>query len=104
MIFERLYHKLVTMRRSVSGVEKFFIDWSSHQIREKHGDCVTPDPEHRVGIQQTIAKKTVCKKYKESLGLGAKTLFLCRGGALPEGVLKFLSGFDIVVHSAYGHT
>ena len=104
MIFERLFHKLITLRRSKSGVQKFFIDWSNHQVREKHGDCVTPDMERRGGIQSSIAKNTVCKKYKESLGLGPKTIFICRGGSLPEGILQFLSGFDIVVHSAYGQS
>ena len=104
VIFERLFHKLITLRRSKSGVQKFFIDWSNHQVREKHGDCVTPDMERRGGIQSSIAKNTVCKKYKESLGLGPKTIFICRGGSLPEGILQFLSGFDIVVHSAYGQS
>lgn len=92
------------MRRSVSGVQKFFIDWSNHQIRERHGDCVTPEVERRGGIQQAIAKNTVAKKYKESLGLGSKTIFLCRGGSLPEEILQFLSGFDIIVHSVYGQS
>jgi len=104
VIFERIFHKLVTMRRSVSGLQKFFIDWSSHQVREKHGDCVTPDVERRVGVQSAIAKNTVCKKYKEALGVGPKTIFICRGGALPDRVLQFLSGFDIVVHPAYGQS
>lgn len=104
VIFERIFHKLVSMRRSVSGVEKFFIDWSNHRIREQHGDCVTPDLERRSGIGQAIAKNTVAKKYKESLGLGPKTIFLCRGGSLTEGILQFLSGFDIVIHSMYGQS
>ena len=104
VIFERIFHKLVMMRKSVSGLQKFFIDWSSHQVREKHGDCVTPDVERRVGVQSAIAKNTVCKKYKEALGVGPKTIFVCRGGALPDRVLQFLSGFDIVVHPAYGQS
>ena len=104
VIFERLYHRLITLRRGASSAQKFFIDWSNHQVREKHGDCVTPDMERRGGIQTAIAKNTVCKKYKESLGLGPKTIFICRGGSMPEGVLQFLSGFDIVIHSAYGQS
>ena len=53
------------MRQDSSGVEKFFIDWSNMQIREKHGECVTPEPERKIGnIPQTIAKNTVCKKFK----------------------------------------
>jgi len=49
----------------MSGFKKFFVDWSNSQIREKHGDCVTPHPERRLGnIPQAIAKNTICKKYK----------------------------------------
>jgi len=65
VIFERIYHKLKNVRRSMSGFKKFFVDWSNSQIREKHGDCVTPHPERRLGnIPQAIAKNTICKKYK----------------------------------------
>ena len=64
-IYEKIYHRLVNMRQDSSGVEKFLIDWSSMQIREKHGECVTPEPERKIGnIPQTIAKNTVCKKVK----------------------------------------
>jgi hypothetical protein len=30
--------------------------------------------------------------FQESLGLGPKTLFLCRGGRLQERLLRYLSG------------
>lgn len=64
-IYEKIYHRLFNMRQDSSGVEKFFIDWSNMQIREKHGECVTPEPERKIGnIPQTIAKNTVCKKFK----------------------------------------
>ena len=65
MMYEKIYHRLVTMRQDSSGLEKFFIDWSNMQIREKHGECVTPEPERKIGnIPQTIAKNTVCRKIK----------------------------------------
>ena len=65
MIYEKMYHRLFNMRQDSSGVEKFIIDWSNMQIREKHGECVTPEPERKIGnIPQTIAKNTVCKKFK----------------------------------------
>jgi len=104
-IYEKIYHRLFNMRQDSSGVEKFFIDWSNMQIREKHGECVTPEPERKIGnIPQTIAKNTVCKKFKEYLGFHAKTTFFCRGGSLPSEIYQFLSGFDIVVHPAYGQS
>ena len=122
-IYEKIYHRLFNMRQDSSGVEKFFIDWSNMQIREKNGECVTPEPERKIGnIPQTIAKNTVCKKFKvslyilkvsmhffeslfkEYLGFHTKTTFFCRGGSLPSEIYQFLSGFDIVVHPAYGQS
>ena len=41
---------------------------------------------------------------QENLGFSSKTTFFCRGQLLPQKLLDFLSGFDIVVHSAYGQT
>ena len=41
---------------------------------------------------------------QESLGFSSKTTFFCRGQSLPLKLLDFLSGFDILVHSAYGQT
>ena len=35
VIFERLFHKLITLRRSKSGVQKFFIDWYEPSSRAK---------------------------------------------------------------------
>ena len=68
MIYEKIYHRLVNMRQDSTGVEKFFIDWSNTQIREKHGACVTPEQERKIAnIPQTIAKNTVCKKFKVQL-------------------------------------
>lgn len=104
-LYEKMYQRLVSLRQDSSGVEKFLIDWSSTQIREKHGECVTPEQERKIkNIPQTIAKNTVVKKYKEYLGFNSKTIFFCRGGSLPPEIFQFLSGFDIVVHSAYGQT
>ena len=102
VIFERIFHKLVMMRKSVSGLQKFFIDWSSQQVREKHGDCVTPDVERRVGVQSAIAKNTVCKKYKESMGFTSRTVFLSRGDPMSDEILRFLAGYDILVHESFG--
>ena len=65
MMYEKIYHRLVTMRQDSSGLEKFFIDWSNMHIREKHGECIIPEPERKIGnIPQTIAKNTVCRKIK----------------------------------------
>ena len=44
----------------------------------------------------------ICQQ--ENLGFSSKTTFFCRGQSLPQKLLDFLSGFDIVVHSAYGQT
>ena len=47
-------------------------------------------------VRHSIAKNAVCKKYKEQLGFGDKTVFLCRGSPLAPEVLKYLAGFDIL--------
>merc|ERR1719189_2054555 len=66
---------------------------------------IIPQTDSKLGnIQHNIVKNTICRKYKEALGLNPKTIFICRGGALPDRVLQFLSGFDIVVHPAYGQS
>ncbi|XP_023330627.1 very long-chain-fatty-acid--CoA ligase bubblegum [Eurytemora carolleeae] len=113
VIFERIYHRLVQLRRSVSGVERFFLDWSNGAVSQKHLQNhsglslpgAKPSGSTKIGdIQSKIAKNTVCKKYKESLGLCPNTLYLCRGGPLQDRLLRFLSGFDIVVHSGYGQS
>ena len=93
------------MRRALSGIQKSIVDWSRNRVWGQQQDCILPNTDTKLGnIQHSIAKNTVCKKYKESLGLGSKTIFICRGGALPDRVLHFLSSFDIVVHSAYGQS
>ena len=89
----------------MSGIQKSIVDWSRNRVWGQQQDCILPNTDTKLGnIQHSIAKNTVCKKYKESLGLGSKTIFICRGGALPDRVLHFLSSFDIVVHSAYGQS
>jgi len=107
VIFERIYHRLVQARRNVTGVERFFLDWTNNAEARHH----SPDRSaggggtSKIGdIQHKIAKNTVCKKYKESMGLGLHTVYLCRGGPLAERLLRYLSGFDIKVHSAYGQS
>jgi len=77
-------------------------------VSQKHSANSSHSSSHnssKIGdLHHIIAKNTLCKKYKESLGLGPKTLLLCRGGRLQERLLRYLSGFDIVVHCAYGQT
>jgi len=104
VIYERIYHRLIQLRRSASGVERFFLDWSNHTVSKNQGST-SPRTHNKMGdIQQKIAKNTICKKYKESLGLPAGTLYLCRGGTLQDRLLKHLAGTDIIIHSAYGQS
>ena len=51
-----------------------------------------------------MAKNAVCKKYKEQLGFSSRTVFLCRGSPLAQDVLKYLAGFDILVHEMFGQS
>ena len=49
-----------------------------------------------------MAKNTICKKYKEVMGFTPRTVFLSRGDPIAKEVLKFLSGFDILIHEGFG--
>merc|ERR1719222_240482 len=105
VVFERIYHKLVEMRRTLSGLQKSIMDWSCGRLMGNQQEHIIPQTDSKLGnIQHKIVKNTICRKYKEALGLSPKTIFICRGGALPDRVLQFLSGFDIVVHPAYGQS
>ena len=105
VVFERIYHKLVEMRRTLSGLQKSIMDWSCGRLAGSQTEHILPQTESKLGnIQHKLVKNTICKKYKEALGIGPKTIFICRGGALSDRVLQFLSGFDIVVHPAYGQS
>ena len=62
LIYEKIYHRLVTLYQEKSGVEKLLIDWSNSQVRE---GATTPDSQRKfVAIPQKVAKSTVCKKFK----------------------------------------
>ena len=62
VLYEKIYHRLVTLYQEKTGVEKLFIDWSNSTVREGVG---TPESQRKLGaIPQTIAKNTVCKKFK----------------------------------------
>lgn len=101
-IYEKIYHRLVTLYQEKTGVQKLLIDWSNSTVREGAG---TPESQRKLGaIPQKVAKSTVIKKFKENLGFSGKTTFFCRGQALPQKLSDFLAGFDILVHSAYGQT
>ncbi len=45
-----------------------------------------------------------CARQRESLGFGPRTVFLStsRSESLARPVVKFLAGFDILVHEAFG--
>ena len=61
-IYEKIYHRLVTLYQEKTGVEKLLIDWSNCTVRE---GAATPESQRKLGaIPQTIAKNTVCKKFK----------------------------------------
>jgi len=101
-IYEKIYHRLVILYQEKTGMQRLLIDWSNSTVRE---GAATPESKRKIGaIPQTIAKNTVCKKFKENLGFSSKTTFFCRGHALPAKLLDLLAGFDINVHSAYGQT
>ena len=55
-------------------------------------------------ISYLAGSSFIINKCQESLGFSSKTTFFCRGQSLPLKLLDFLSGFDILVHSAYGQT
>ena len=48
-----------------TGMERLLIDWSNSTVRE---GAATPESKRKIGaIPQTIAKNTVCKKFKVSI-------------------------------------
>ena len=93
------------MRRTLPGLHKSIMDWSCGRLAGSQGEHILPQTDSKLGnIQHKLVKNTICKKYKEALGISPKTIFICRGGSLSDRVLQFLSGFDIVVHPAYGQS
>ena len=77
---------------------------SNSTVRAKHfGVQSLSAPAKRVAqLQTTVAKNTVCKKYKESMGFTSRTVFLSRGDPMSEEVLRFLAGYDMLVHESFG--
>ena len=73
-------------------------------MRAKHfGVQSLSAPAKRVAqLQTTVAKNTVCKKYKESMGFTSRTVFLSRGDPMSDEILRFLAGYDILVHESFG--
>ena len=66
-LFERLYHRLVALYQERSGVERLLIDWGSSRVREGAAQAANSPEQHRrvvAGISQSIARATVCKKFK----------------------------------------
>ena len=64
-IYEKIYHRLVTLYQEKTGMERLLIDWSNSTVRE---GASTPESKRKIGaIPQTIAKNTVCKKFKVSI-------------------------------------
>ena len=63
ILYEKIYHRLATLYQEKTGVEKLLIDWSNSTVRE---GAATPESQRKLvaGIPQTIAKNTVCKKFK----------------------------------------
>ncbi len=129
VVYERVYHRLKENRKAMSGFQRLFLDWTSSAIRSRHfekkkynggggggatgaegGDesqanKLLASPAKKVAQWQTsVARNTVCKKYKESLGFTSRTVFLSRGDPISDEVLKFLSGFDILVHESFGQS
>ena len=61
-IYEKIYHRLVTLYQEKTGVQKLLIDWSNSTVREGAG---TPESQRKLGaIPQKVAKSTVIKKFK----------------------------------------
>ena len=64
-IYEKIYHRLVILYQEKTGMERLLIDWSNSTVREGNS---TPESKRKIGaIPQTIAKNTVCKKFKVSI-------------------------------------
>ncbi|CAB4060694.1 ACSBG [Lepeophtheirus salmonis] len=106
LIYERIFHKLRNLKRSMSGIQKIVLDWSSCTLRDKHlNEQKKIKATRKLNQWQTaLAKNTVTKKYKEMLGFTSRTVFFSRGAPMAREVLRFLSGYDIVVHETFGQT
>jgi len=105
--FERIYHHFREMKKHTSGVSRLILDWSNGALKTKHlkDQSSRAAPVRKLSqVRHSIAKNAVCKKYKEQLGFGDKTVFLCRGSPLAPEVLKYLAGFDILVHEMFGQS
>lgn len=105
--FERIYHRFRDMKRHTSGMQRLILDWSNSALKDKHlqDHSRRRSPARKLSqIQTSLAKNAVCKKYKELIGFAPRTVFLCRGSPLAREVLKYLAGFDIVVHETFGQT
>ena len=90
----------------MSGLQKLFLDWSNSTVRSKHVKGRVPnaaDSSSTLSKWQTaMAKNTVCKRRKEALGFGPRTVFLSGGDPMSQEILKFLAGYDIVIHESFG--
>ena len=91
----------------ILGVSRLILDWSNGALKTKHlkDQSTRAAPVRKLSqVRHSIAKNAVCKKYKEQLGFSDKTVFLCRGSPLAPEVLKYLAGFDILVHEMFGQS
>ncbi len=105
--YERIYHHFREMKKHTSGVSRLILDWSNGALKTKHlkDQSSRAAPVRKLSqVRHSLAKNAVCKKYKEQLGFKDKTVFLCRGSPLAPEVLKYLAGFDILVHEMFGQT
>ena len=77
---------------------------SNSTVRSKYfGVKSSSAPAKRAAQMQTsVAKNTVCKKYKESMGFTSRTVFLSRADPMSEEILRFLAGYDMLVHESFG--
>ncbi|QQP51260.1 Uncharacterized protein FKW44_012571, partial [Caligus rogercresseyi] len=102
----RIYHKLRNLKRQMSGIQKMVLDWSSCTLRDKHlkEDNKIKATRKLNQWQTALAKSTVTKKYKEMLGFTSRTVFLSHGAPMAREVLRFLSGYDILVHETFSQT
>ena len=95
------------MKKHTSGVSRLILDWSNGALKTKHlkDQSSRAAPVRKLSqVRHSLAKNAVCKKYKEQLGFSDRTVFLCRGSPLAPDVLKYLAGFDILVHEMFGQS
>ena len=105
--YERIYHHFREMKKHTSGVSRLILDWSNGALKTKHlkDQSTRAAPVRKLSqVRHSVAKNAVCKKYKEQLGFSSRTVFLCRGSPLAQEVLKYLAGFDILVHEMFGQS